>query len=29
MWNRRYVDHVSIKATETLGVEHRAGYYER
>ena len=29
IWNRRYVDHVSIKATETLGVEHRAGYYER
>ena len=29
IWNRRYVDHVSIMATETLGVEHRAGYYER
>jgi glucose-6-phosphate 1-dehydrogenase len=29
IWNRRYVDYVSIKATETLGVEHRAGYYER
>jgi glucose-6-phosphate 1-dehydrogenase len=29
IWNRRYVDHVTIKATETLGVEHRAGYYER
>ena len=29
IWNRRYVDHVSITATETLGVEHRAGYYER
>ncbi len=29
IWNRRYVDHVSILATETLGVEHRAGYYER
>ena len=28
IWNRRYVDHVSITATETLGVEHRAGYYE-
>jgi glucose-6-phosphate 1-dehydrogenase len=28
IWNRRYVDYVSIKATETLGVEHRAGYYE-
>jgi len=29
IWNRRYVDHVSITATEILGVEHRAGYYER
>jgi glucose-6-phosphate 1-dehydrogenase len=29
LWNRRYVDHVSITATETLGVEHRAGYYEK
>ena len=28
IWDRRYVDHVSITATETLGVEHRAGYYE-
>lgn len=28
VWNRRYVDHVSITASETLGVEHRAGYYE-
>ncbi len=29
VWNRRYIDHVSIMATETLGVEHRAGYYEQ
>ncbi|HYA86819.1 MAG TPA: glucose-6-phosphate dehydrogenase [Nitrospirota bacterium] len=28
LWNRRYVDHVQITATETIGVEHRAGYYE-
>jgi len=28
IWNRRYVDYVSIRAAETLGVEHRAGYYE-
>jgi glucose-6-phosphate 1-dehydrogenase len=28
LWNRRYVDHVQITASETLGVEHRAGYYE-
>jgi len=29
IWNRRYIDHVSILASETLGVEHRAGYYEQ
>ena len=29
VWNRRYIDHVSILATETLGVEMRAGYYEQ
>ena len=29
IWNRRYIDHVSITATETLGIEHRAGYYEQ
>ncbi|UCD78267.1 MAG: glucose-6-phosphate dehydrogenase [Desulfobacterales bacterium] len=29
IWNRRYVDYLSITAIETLGVEHRAGYYER
>jgi glucose-6-phosphate 1-dehydrogenase len=29
IWNRRYVDYVSIRATENLGVEHRAGYYEQ
>ncbi|MFZ5586073.1 MAG: glucose-6-phosphate dehydrogenase [Thermodesulfobacteriota bacterium] len=29
LWNRNYIDHVSIVSTETLGVEHRAGYYER
>jgi glucose-6-phosphate 1-dehydrogenase len=28
VWNRRYIDYVSIIAAETLGVEHRAGYYE-
>ncbi|NNL75048.1 MAG: glucose-6-phosphate dehydrogenase [Desulfobacterales bacterium] len=28
-WNRRYISHVVITATETLGVEHRAGYYEQ
>jgi glucose-6-phosphate 1-dehydrogenase len=29
VWNRRYIDWVDIAATETLGVEHRAGYYEQ
>ena len=29
IWNRRYIDYVRIMATETLGVEHRAGYYEQ
>jgi glucose-6-phosphate 1-dehydrogenase len=28
LWNRRYIDHVQITCAETLGVEHRAGYYE-
>lgn len=28
VWNRRYIDHVQITAAETLGVEHRGGYYE-
>ena len=28
VWNRRYVDYVEITAAETLGVEHRAPYYE-
>jgi len=29
IWNRRYIDYISIMATETLGIEHRAGYYEQ
>jgi glucose-6-phosphate 1-dehydrogenase len=28
IWNRRYVDYVTITAAETVGVEHRGGYYE-
>jgi len=28
-WNRNYIDHVQITAAEQLGVEHRAGYYEK
>jgi glucose-6-phosphate 1-dehydrogenase len=29
LWNRNYIDHIQITAAEELGVEHRAGYYER
>ncbi len=29
IWNRRYVDHVQITVAETLGVEHRAAFYEQ
>ena len=29
IWNRRYIDHIQITADETLGVEGRAGYYDR
>jgi len=28
VWNRNYIDSVSIIAAETVGVEHRASYYE-
>jgi len=28
IWNRRYIDHVTITVAEQLGVGHRAGYYE-
>src|SRR5437667_1468304 len=29
LWNTHYIDHVQITAAETLGVETRAGFYER
>lgn len=29
LWDRRYIDHIQITVAETLGVEHRAGYYDR
>ena len=29
LWNTHYIDHVQITAAETLGVEGRAGFYER
>ena len=28
LWNRNYIDHVQITVSETVGVEHRAGYYD-
>jgi glucose-6-phosphate 1-dehydrogenase len=29
VWNRRYIDHVTITVAETLGVESRGDYYEK
>jgi len=29
VWNRRYIASVRVSAVESLGVEHRAGYYEQ
>ena len=28
LWNERYVDYIQITAAESVGVEHRAGYYD-
>jgi len=29
IWNRRYIDHVEITVSETVGVEQRGGYYDK
>jgi glucose-6-phosphate 1-dehydrogenase len=29
IWNRNYVDHVQIMAMESVGIEHRGGYYDQ
>ncbi len=29
LWNRRYIDYVTITVAEAVGVEHRGGYYDR
>ena len=29
LWNRDYIDHIQITVAESIGVEHRAGYYEQ
>lgn len=29
LWDRKYIDHVQITVSETLGIDHRAGYYEK
>jgi glucose-6-phosphate 1-dehydrogenase len=29
IWNRRYIDHIQITVSETVGVEQRGGYYDK
>ena len=28
IWNRNYIDHIQITIAESVGIEHRAAYYE-
>jgi len=28
LWNRRYIDHIQITVAESIGIEHRARFYE-
>ncbi len=28
LWNRQYIDHIQVTASETVGVESRGGYYD-
>jgi len=29
LWNRNYIDHIQITIAESLGIEHRASYYDK
>ncbi len=29
VWNRNYIDHIQITMAESMGIEHRGGYYDK
>ncbi len=29
IWNRNYIDHIQITMAESIGIEHRGGYYDK
>ncbi len=29
IWNRNYIDHIQITIAESIGIEHRGGYYDK